>query len=234
LNIWEYDDVKRHWIKKCCYKFKKSTGSPGDPKRDMILRYQRIQEQIHEKCTSLITGLEPELELVGDTAGMAGSMVGSRTATPNVLLEVATGGVGVIVAEQVEAGIPSLPPLVTQQFMEGNYGIPQQQLIFSPQAIYLSQQQGGPVQMMQQQSHQPVGGTGQPVQTMQQQLRQPMQQPKKKAKNSSESSLSNESIKNSSLKRVALLSNQLTNWPHPLPWMRPIVLQWHWHQHLLP
>jgi hypothetical protein len=62
----------------------------------MILRYQRIQEQIHEKCTSLITGLEPELELVGDTAGMAGSMVGSRTATPNVLLEVATGGLGVI------------------------------------------------------------------------------------------------------------------------------------------
>jgi len=27
---------------------------------------------------------------------MAGSMVGSRTATPNVLLEVATGGLGVI------------------------------------------------------------------------------------------------------------------------------------------
>jgi len=62
-------------------------------------------------------------------------MVGSRTATPNVLLEVATGGLGVIAPEQVRAGIPSVPILLTQQFTEGNYGIPQQQLIFSPEPL---------------------------------------------------------------------------------------------------
>jgi hypothetical protein len=134
LAVREYDDVKCHWIKKCCNKFKKPTGNPGDPKRDMILRCRQIQERIHEKSSSLIlgvdsggdtglsistnasdddeeseeeNGLEPELEVVvADNAGVAGSAVGSRTATPNALLEVR---VGVIAPEQVEAGIPSVP-----------------------------------------------------------------------------------------------------------------------------
>jgi len=180
LAVREYDDVKCHWIKKCCNKFKKPTGNPGDPKRDMILRCQRIQERIHEKSSSLIlgvdsrgdtglsvstnasdddeeseeeNGLEAELVVVADNPGVAGLMVGSRTATPNALLEV---GVGVIALEQVEAGIPSVPPLPsTQQFTEGNYGIPQQQLIFSPEAMYLSQQQRAH-QVITQQSVQPI------------------------------------------------------------------------------
>jgi hypothetical protein len=49
LSFKEYDDMKRHWIEKCCNKFKKPTGNPGDPKRVMFLRCQRIQEQNHEK-----------------------------------------------------------------------------------------------------------------------------------------------------------------------------------------
>jgi hypothetical protein len=159
LLIREYSDVKWHWIKKCCRKFKKPTGNPADPKRDMILRCQRIQERIHEKSSSLLlgvdsrgdsgisistnaldddeeseeeNGLEAELVVVADNAGVAGSMVGSRTATPNALLEV---GGGVIALEQVEDGISSVSPFPTQQFTEGNYGIPQQQLIFSPEAM---------------------------------------------------------------------------------------------------
>ena len=64
-------------------------------------------------------GLEAELVVVAGNPGMPGLMVGSRTATPNTSLEV---GVGIIAPEQVEAGIPSVPPLPsTQQFTEGNY-----------------------------------------------------------------------------------------------------------------
>jgi len=58
FTVREYDDVKRHWIEKCCNKFKKPTGNPGDPKRDMILRCQRIQERIHEKSSSQILGVD--------------------------------------------------------------------------------------------------------------------------------------------------------------------------------
>ena len=47
--LWDPDDVKRHWIEKCCNKFKKPTGNPGDPKRDIILRCQQIQQRIHAK-----------------------------------------------------------------------------------------------------------------------------------------------------------------------------------------
>jgi hypothetical protein len=245
LVVREYDDVKQHWIEKCCNKFKKPTGNPGDPKRDMILRCQRIQEQIHEKSSSLIlgvdsrgdtglrvstdadndkeleeeNGLKAELVVVADNPGVAGSTFSSRTATPNALLEV---GVGVIALEQVEAGIPSVPPLpTTQQFTEGNYGIPQQQLILSLEAMYLSQQQRAhqvitqqSVQPVMQQSVQPM--VVQPmlqrlVQPTQQQPVFPMQQPKKKAKKSSESSLSNEKTKNSlSEKRGSIVKSRQT------------------------
>jgi hypothetical protein len=58
--IRDHDDMKRYWIEKCCSKFKKPTGNPGDPKRDMILRCQRIQEQIHNKSASVIIGVESE------------------------------------------------------------------------------------------------------------------------------------------------------------------------------
>jgi hypothetical protein len=36
--------VQLYWIEKCCHKFKKPTGTPGDPKRDIILRCQWIQQ----------------------------------------------------------------------------------------------------------------------------------------------------------------------------------------------
>jgi hypothetical protein len=50
--------MKRPWIKKCCSKFKKPTGVPGDPKRDMILRCQQIQQRIHAKTASVIKGVD--------------------------------------------------------------------------------------------------------------------------------------------------------------------------------
>jgi hypothetical protein len=58
LVLCDHEDVKRHWIEKCCHKLKKPTGTPGDPKRDMILRCQWIQERIHAKSASLIMGVE--------------------------------------------------------------------------------------------------------------------------------------------------------------------------------
>jgi hypothetical protein len=118
LSVREYDDMKQHWIEKCCNKFKKPTGNPDDPKRDMILRCQCIQERIHEKSSSLVfggdsrgdtglsvltkpsdddkkseeeNGFEAELVVVADNPGAAGSTVGSRTTTPNALLEVGNG-----------------------------------------------------------------------------------------------------------------------------------------------
>lgn len=37
LVLWNHDDVKWYWIEKCSNMFKKPTGDPGDPRRDMIL-----------------------------------------------------------------------------------------------------------------------------------------------------------------------------------------------------
>ncbi len=58
LILQDHNDVKRHWIEKCCFKLKKPTGNPGDPKRDMILRCQWIQERFHNKLASVIMGVE--------------------------------------------------------------------------------------------------------------------------------------------------------------------------------
>ena len=58
LVLRDYRDVKRHWVDKCCNKFKKPTGNPGDPKRDMILRCQRIQERILKKSDAAVMGVE--------------------------------------------------------------------------------------------------------------------------------------------------------------------------------
>ena len=55
LILQDHDDMKWQWIEKCC---KKPTGIPGDPKRDMILRCQQIQQQIHHKSASVIMGME--------------------------------------------------------------------------------------------------------------------------------------------------------------------------------
>jgi hypothetical protein len=54
MVLQDHDDAKRHWVDKCCNKFKKPTGTPGDPKRDMILRCQQIQEWILKKSASFI------------------------------------------------------------------------------------------------------------------------------------------------------------------------------------
>jgi hypothetical protein len=47
LILQDHDDMKWQWIEKCCNKIKKWTSNPGDPKMDMILRCQQIQERIH-------------------------------------------------------------------------------------------------------------------------------------------------------------------------------------------
>jgi len=146
----DHDDVKRYWIEKCCNKFKKPTGTPGDPKRDMILRCQRIQERIHNKSASTIMGVESEGDdglsldsdeededdddddvegevaaVLGGELGVGGSRVGSGAATPTVAGDggLVDGGLGVCSVEEV--GIPRIPPLVTQQFTEGPYVGPQ-------------------------------------------------------------------------------------------------------------
>jgi len=98
LILQDHDDVKRYWIEKCCNKFKKPTGTPGDPKRDMILRCQQIQQQIHAAVP-------------GGDAAIIGNR--SHTNTPTVLVD---GGVGIVVAEEV--GIPTIPPLISQQLAE--------------------------------------------------------------------------------------------------------------------
>jgi hypothetical protein len=56
----DHDDIMRHWVDKCCNKFKKPTGTPGDPKRDMILRCQQIHEWILKKSVSCIMGADLE------------------------------------------------------------------------------------------------------------------------------------------------------------------------------
>jgi len=58
LVLRDYEDVKRHWVDKCCNKFKKPMGNPGDPKRDMILRCQWIQERILKKSNAAVMGVE--------------------------------------------------------------------------------------------------------------------------------------------------------------------------------
>jgi hypothetical protein len=67
----DHDEIKRHWTDKCCNKFKKPTGSPGDPKRDMILRCQRIHQRILKKSASSIMDADSEgdegLELSEDS-----------------------------------------------------------------------------------------------------------------------------------------------------------------------
>jgi hypothetical protein len=124
LILQDHDDVKRYWMEKCCNKFKKPTSTPGDPKRDMILRCQRIQQQIHHKSASAIMGIESsghnalsidseeeeQLEDEEEVAAVPGgdaAIIGNRshTNTPTVLVD---GGVGIVVAEEVGITIGSL------------------------------------------------------------------------------------------------------------------------------
>jgi hypothetical protein len=60
MLLQDHNDIKRHWVDKCCNKFKKPTGNPGDLKRVMILRCQRIHERILKKSASCIMGADSE------------------------------------------------------------------------------------------------------------------------------------------------------------------------------
>jgi hypothetical protein len=113
---WDHEDVKWYWIEKCCNKFKKPTGAAGDPKRDMILRCQRIQQRMYDKASSVIMGVDSEgddgLSLDTDAeredseeeedevalvlGGNLGGANRSNTNTPTVLVD---GGLRVAAAE---------------------------------------------------------------------------------------------------------------------------------------
>ena len=220
LILRDHEDVKRHWIEKCCNKFKKPTGNPGDPKRDMILRCQRIQGRIHEKSSSLIMGVdsggddglsvedeessleeddeEEELALLGGSNGVdfveaAGDL--SRGETPVVVdgsRVVVDGGSG------YDEVVPRLPPFITQQ-SAGELAVgsarleptPQPQQMFTPRPP-LAPQQLAPHLLQTVQSH-----VGQPAPG---QLGQQTSVAKaKKARKSVEPSSSSEKTKNSSL-----------------------------------
>jgi hypothetical protein len=144
LILSNYDDLKRHWVEKCCNKFRKPTGIPGDPKRDMILRCQRIQQRIHAKTSSTIVGVvsggddgllmsdeEEEVMAVVVEERAAEVLVGgiglgtiSRIGTPTNVLD-GSGGVsgGVTIHNAEEVGINPVPPLQynTQQSTEGTF-----------------------------------------------------------------------------------------------------------------
>jgi hypothetical protein len=147
LILQDHDDVKQYWIEKCCNKFKEPTGTPGDPKRDMILRCQRIQEQIHNKTALVIMGVQSDgneglsldsdneesvdddddvegevTAVLGGELGVGGSQVGSRGRATTMTV-VVDGGLGVSLVEEV--GIPVIPPFNTQQFTKGPYVGPQ-------------------------------------------------------------------------------------------------------------
>jgi hypothetical protein len=221
LIICDHEDVKRHWIEKCCNKFKKPTGNPGDPKRDMILRCQRIQGRIHEKSSSLMLGVdsggddglsvkdedslleeeeEEELALLGGSNGVdfvevASDVPISRGETPVVVdgsRVVVDGGSG------YDEVVPCLPPFVTQQSAgELVVGLarleptPQPQQMFTPRPP-LAPQQLAPHLLQTVQSH-----VGQPAPG---QLGQQTSVAKaKKARKSMEPTSSSEKTTNSSL-----------------------------------
>jgi hypothetical protein len=166
MILWDRNDVKWHWIEKCCNKFKKPTGNPGEPKMDMILSRQRIQQRIHHKTSSSIMGVESggddglsllneedeseeeEEEVVAVAkaevfVGGIGLGTNSRISTPTNFVD-SVGGVVVVNPEEV--GIAPVPPL-TQQSTEGTFWhVPQyqqtnNQLLFtSPDAMFRPQQ----------------------------------------------------------------------------------------------
>ncbi len=119
--------MKRYWIEKCCFKFKKPTGAVGDPKRDMILRCQWIQQRIHDKSSLESEGdnglnldtNEEEDEVALVLGGDLGGANHSNTNTPSVLVD---GGYGVAAVE--EGGIPTIPPVNTHQLTKVHYSPP--------------------------------------------------------------------------------------------------------------
>jgi hypothetical protein len=53
------DDIKQHWVKNVCNKFKKPTDSAGAAK-DFIIQCQKVQKIIHKKCESSLMGANSE------------------------------------------------------------------------------------------------------------------------------------------------------------------------------
>jgi len=58
LVLQNHDDVKRHWVEKCCNKFKNPAGNLGHPTEVMIKRCQWIQEQILGKASCIVMGVD--------------------------------------------------------------------------------------------------------------------------------------------------------------------------------
>jgi len=108
-------------VDKCCNKFKRPTGNPGDPKRDMTLRCQRIQEWFLKKSASSIMCADSEgdkgLELSEDSLlalalngddddavdaadphlygdGYGAAVAGGLMADEQVVVEELAGGIG--------------------------------------------------------------------------------------------------------------------------------------------
>jgi hypothetical protein len=65
LALCDPNVVKWHWIEKCCNKFKKPTGDPGDPKRDMSLRFMP-EDSAENPCEVSIESGEEEEEEGGE------------------------------------------------------------------------------------------------------------------------------------------------------------------------
>jgi hypothetical protein len=194
-----------------------------DPKRDMILRCQRIQEWIHAKSSSLILGVdsdgdeglsieeeEEELALLGENNGVdfveveggaevvgagAGDVAISRGETPVVV-----DGVEVLVdgGRGYEEVVPHLPPLLVTQQSAGELvvGSARLQPTPQPQQMFTPRPPLAPQQLAPHLLQTVQSHIGQPAQG---QLGQQTTVPKaKKARKSMEPSSSNKKMKNSS------------------------------------
>jgi hypothetical protein len=151
LILRDYEDVKRHWVEKCCNSFKNPTGDPGDPKRDMILKCQKIQGKIMAK-TAYSMGIasgEEEGDADEEVAGLASGLASrgsSRGGSPVGLDAAVEEEIAVINGEDVVA-VPSVPPLQglpTQQSAEEIPGVHPDfpRLTFPPQKLqHIEEQQ---------------------------------------------------------------------------------------------
>jgi hypothetical protein len=110
-----------------CNKCEKPTGAPGDPKRDMILRYQLIHliflaKSFSVECVDsdrddgidLDEDDEEEDKLDIEEVAIDGSRSNSRTSTPTVhLVSDTKGGIAIVATENI-VNVPSVPPLAQQ------------------------------------------------------------------------------------------------------------------------
>jgi hypothetical protein len=93
------DDMKRHWVEKLCFKYKKPTGKAGDISNDRILRCQKIQRQIQEKTQSKLYGAdedESEESNSEDSDADVNEATANEEATPSAVTQAATTVVPVV------------------------------------------------------------------------------------------------------------------------------------------